>query len=236
MPVRHARSAKTQVPSAKRHNTAATARDSRRARPASRRSNVGQRNSCEPFSPPEDWYEPTGAETDYQIKVQDPGDGFVHVLTPNDVRSRLAEMPAEFLHDLEVVQLSRMTRKKLCFPCYGMQWGSALYLYPVDDSYTETFYDPPQTTFVNEARMYGGRWTQEETTWTLHWSEAAIRDFYLNNILIHELGHLLDERNSTYVDRERYAEWFAIQYGYRGTGGINSRRPNRKVCRRHHSC
>ncbi len=43
---------------------------------------------------------------------------------------------------------------------------------------------------------------------------AAIKDFYLNNILIHELGHLLDERNTSYTDRERYAEWFAIKYGY----------------------
>ena len=24
------------------------------------------------------------------------------------------------------------------------------------------------------------------------WSELAVRDFYLNNILIHELGHLVD--------------------------------------------
>ena len=42
-----------------------------------------------------------------------------------------------------------------------------------------------------------------------------MRDYYLNNILIHELGHLVDSRNTGYVDRERYAEWFAVEYGYK---------------------
>jgi hypothetical protein len=49
------------------------------------------------------------------------------------------------------------------------------------------------------------------------WTEQAVRDFYLNNILIHELGHLVDQRNTRTIDRERYAEWFAVEYGYRAT-------------------
>jgi hypothetical protein len=66
--------------------------------------------------------------------------------------------------------------------------------------------------------MYGGRWEQFGVDrWRLVWSEASIKDFYLNNILIHELGHLVDDRNTRSVDRERYAEWFAIEYGYRAT-------------------
>ena len=64
--------------------------------------------------------------------------------------------------------------------------------------------------------MFGGRWIQDGGShWRLVWSERAIKDFYLNNILIHELGHLLDDRNSGYVDRERFAEWFALEHGYK---------------------
>src|SRR5690606_36553897 len=102
-------------------------------------------------------------------------------------------------------------------------------------SLVEHFHAAPQPTFYNEARMYAGQWEQAGNTWTLTWSEDAIRDFYLNNILIHELGHLLDDRNSSYPDRERYAEWFAIQYGYRATGGARSRRPRQSARRRHHA-
>jgi hypothetical protein len=200
-----------------------------------RRSSTGQRNAREPFAPPEDWYEPTDAAT-YRIVVQDPGPGYRHVVTPDQIRQRLSLVPKQFLEQLEVVQLSRMTRKKQSFPCYGMQWGNALYLYPLEDSLVEQYDCPPRPNLVNESRMYGGRWDEPAPgVWTLTWSERAAQDFYLNNILIHELGHLVDDRNTGYVDRERYAEWFAVQYGYRKSGGRMARNYRTSVRRRHHA-
>ena len=32
-----------------------------------------------------------------------------------------------------IMLMSRMTRKKASFPCYGMQWGASLYIYPIDE-------------------------------------------------------------------------------------------------------
>jgi hypothetical protein len=52
---------------------------------------------------------------------------------------------------------------------------------------------------------------------------------------MHELGHLIDNRNSGYLDRERFAEWFAVHYGYRATGGQTARGYRRSVRRRHHA-
>jgi hypothetical protein len=209
-----------------------TVRWSRRAR----RPQFGTQNVREPFAPPEDWHEPRGDDRAYRIVVQPPGEGYCHVVTPEQVRERLARAPQEFLKGLEVVQFSRMTRKKQSFPCYGMQWGSTLYLYPLEDTLEEWFTVPPRTEVVNEARMYGGQWDEPSTgAWRLSWSKAAIEDFYLNNILIHELGHLVDDRNTGYAARERYAEWFAIQYGYRATGGAAGRRVGARRQRRHHS-
>ena len=169
------------------------------------------------FLPPEEWHEPSDSNaTTYRIVRRDPGDGFRHVVTPADIRQRLAQLPSEMLQRLEVVHLSRMTRKKRTFPCYGMQWGASLYLYPIEESLVEHFDRPPRPQVFNEARMFGGRWEQSSAEcWRLVWTEDTIRDFYLNNILIHELGHLLDQRNRGYVDRERYAEWFAIRHGYK---------------------
>ena len=74
---------------------------------------------------------------------------------------------------------------------------------------------------------------QDGTEWQLVWTEATIKDFYLNNILIHELGHLLDNRNTSYTDRERYAEWFAIEHGLKKSGRPKRERKKR-VRRRHH--
>jgi hypothetical protein len=126
-----------------------------------------------------------------------------------------------------------MTRKKTTFPCYGLQWGAAIYLYPIEMDLVERFSRPPRPAEYNEARMYGGRWIQKGESWSLVWTPETIRDFYLNNVLIHELGHLLDDRNSSQRDRERYAEWFAIEHGYRRTRpGVSSRRRRRRRARR----
>jgi hypothetical protein len=167
--------------------------------------------------------------------LQQPGPGFRHILTPAEVAQRLGQLPAAFLRPLEVIQFSRMTRKKRSFPCYGMQWGPAVYLYPIEESLVEYFNQPPKPSQLNEAKMYGGRWIhQSGRIWKLVWTERAIKDFYLNNILIHELGHLLDNRNRRPGDRERFAEWFAVRFGYLPTQ--SGRRPGKKpVRRRHHS-
>ena len=199
-----------------------------------RRASTGQRNAREPFAPPEDWYEPTEADN-YRIVVQDPGPGYRHVVTPAQIRERLKQVPQQFIEQLEVVQLSKVTRKKQSFPCYGMQWGNALYLYPIEESFVEQYDCPPRPNLVNETRMYGGRWDEPSTgVWTLTWTEQAAQDFYLNNILIHELGHLVDERNTGYIDRERYAEWFAVHYGYLQSGGRAARNYHLPARRRRH--
>jgi len=201
----------------------------------SKRLRSGERNLQLPFVPPENWHEPQGTGGSYRMVVQPAGTGFRHVLTPEDVRRRLSQLPERFLAPLEVVQFSHMTRKKQSFPCYGMQWGSTIYLYPIEESLTEHYALPPKPNQIIEARQYGGRWMQTgPEQWQLVWTLEALRDFYLNNVLIHELGHLLDDRNSRYVERERYAEWFAMRWGYPASRARAERRP-RSVQRRHRS-
>jgi hypothetical protein len=210
-------------------NSATAPRARGRGARLSKRTRIAPRNEKLPFAPPEDWYEPTENGQGYRIIVQSPGAGYRHVLTPDDVRRRLAQLPPEFLKSLEVVQFSRMTRKKRSLPCYGLQWGTTLYLYPIEENLVEQYHRPPKPSQQIEARMYGGRWEHVSgDTWRLTWTESAIRDFYLNNILIHELGHLVDDRNANARDRERYAEWFAVRHGYQPT-----RRSRRPIVRRH---
>ena len=192
-----------------------------------------------PFLPPEDWYEPAEEHSrDFRVIVQSPGRGFRHAVTADEVRERLAQLPAWMIRPLEVVQLSRMTRKKKTFPCYGMQWGCTLYLYPIEDHLVEEFSRAPKPAVYNESKMYGGRWKQHsQGGWHLIWTPSTLRDFYLNNILIHELGHLLDDRNASYIDRERYAEWFALEHGYKPSqrARLASQAVRRRIKRRHHA-
>jgi len=200
-----------------RQSATALSRPVQKAVTLGKRLRVRSKQDQGPFVPPEDWHEMTEREG-YRIIEQPPGHDFQHVVTAREVHQRLAQLPPSFVESLEVVQLSRMTRKKRSFPCYGMQWGNAIYLYPIEKGLVEHFTRPPRPAEHNEMRAYGARWVQESPAhWKLVWTPTAIRDFYLNNVLIHELGHLLDHRNGSYRDRERFAEWFAIEHGYRPT-------------------
>ena len=100
-----------------------------------------------------------------------------------------------------------------------MQWGPNIFLYPIEESLTEVYVRPPRPEQLVEARMYGGRWHQVGSLWELRWTASTLKDFYLNNVLIHEIGHCNDDRNTNFLSRERYANWFADEYGYRATRG-----------------
>jgi hypothetical protein len=217
------------------HGPVALAKRQDHGMPFSKRARTTQRDQRLPFVPPEDWYEPTNRSSGYRVVLQAPGKGYRHPVTPAEVRARLDALPPAFVAPLEVIQFSRMTRKKQSFPCYGMQWGASLYLYPIEENLVEYYDKPPKPSQRIEARMYGGRWLQDRhNVWKLVWTEQAIKDFYLNNILIHELGHLLDDRNVRSVDRERYAEWFALRHGY-ASSQRRSKPAKKLIRRRHHS-
>lgn len=171
-----------------------------------------------PYNAPELWHEPRGVQQ-LRVAIQPAGAGYVHPVTEDEVRERLNLLPRQFTRELEVVQFSRMTRKRQTFPCYGMQWGTTVYLYPIEDNLVETYSAPPKPAQQIEARMFGAKWAQQGKLWTLTWTAEGIKDFYLNNVLIHEVGHLNDPRNTTYRDRERFANWFAIEHGYRASRG-----------------
>lgn len=199
-----------------------------------RRMRLPVRNQALPYEPPEEWHEPQEQTSGYRVIVRKPGKGYRHVVTEKEIKARLARLPEELLKDLQIVQLAQMTRKKQGLPCYGMQWGQAIYLYPMEEDLTETYAVPPDPQQQVEARMYGATWQALDSgLWELQWTPQALRDFYLNNILIHELGHLVDRHNSTTADRERYAEWFAIEYGYLPTADQRTRK-RKTVKRRHH--
>ncbi len=132
-----------------------------------------QRRPGQSFEPTEDWHEPA-EKAGYRVIVRNPGKGYRHVVTEDQIRDRLARLPQQFLKDLDVVQLACMTRKKNRFPYYGLQWGTAIYLYPFEENLEETFYRPPPRALVIEAKMFGGQIIQDAPgVWKLIWSESA---------------------------------------------------------------
>ncbi len=213
---KHSKSSKTKQGQSKQRLGRSRTRRRQHVRPvaAHRHRGVLDTGRVEAFNAPEDWHEPIGRD-DIKFVVQEPGEGYMHPVTVSQVRKRLSQLPERFTRDIEVIQFSRMTRKRALFPCYGMQWGPNIYLYPIEESLVESYVRPPRPTQLVEAKMFGARWSQDGNLWRLTWTRKTLRDFYLNNVLVHEVGHVNDERNTNFDARERYADWFAIEYGYR---------------------
>ena len=145
------------LPQSQQHYAAALAKARRPGVLANKRVRGVARNLQLPFVPPEDWHEPTRPQESLPRGGATAGQGlsaYPHAQRRPRAAGRVSRRQP--WPTCEVVQFSRMTRKKQSFPCYGMQWGSSLYLYPIEENLIEYYHCPPTPNQVNEARMYGG--------------------------------------------------------------------------------
>src|SRR6478609_5100688 len=86
------------------HNNAA--RTKRKFVTLGKRERISSAALRGPYLPPERWYEPREeADGRYAVIVQTPGTGYRHVVTEDDVRRRLAQLPEWMVRPLQVVQL-----------------------------------------------------------------------------------------------------------------------------------
>lgn len=174
-------------------------------------------------------------EVSYDIMREEPGEGFRHVVTPPEIYSRLADFPSWMLESLDIVLLARITKKERLFPCYGFQQEGVIALFPVPDgpahSSVEIWTAAPPPSFRTELEMFGVQWERcLNGEWEARWTEQQIHDYYLENIIPHEVAHLIDGRNTRKVDRERFARWFALDQSIRRRS--TQKRP---AHRRHHA-
>ncbi len=145
--------------------------------------------------------------------VEPAGKDHVHVLTPDEILDRLHALPDNLLCNLSCVVLPRMTRKRKLFNVYGMQWDKTIYLYPMSTDLRAGDHHVLDDALLKEARQFGATIEQHTNGPVIQWTMETIKAYYLENILIHELGHTFDTKNTSTKDREAYAEWFARKWG-----------------------
>jgi len=187
------------------------------------------------FTVPEKWYEPVQDHDDIKIIQHPPGSGYIHPASTVEVRCFLADLLPEIIPpELQIIQLSSITRKRDREPLYGMQWGCAVYLYPQGENLIEEYTVAPKPEHKQVTEKYGGHWhNRQNGKWTLIWKKIEqLRDFYLHNVLMHEIGHAHDNRNTTPRKREQFANAFAIEHGDRP---YTQDKKKGRVHKRHHN-
>ena len=144
---------------------------------------------------------------------------FIMPVTAKEVQTVLCQIPTLFLDNLKAVFLLGGTRKQekaFHLYQYGGYWQQCIFLnaYPKSKMHL-TYKKWPHPAIIEEYRRAGVHIVRKRRVMTLTFSPQSLKTFYLRDTLFHELGHHLDTRNIRQVERERFAEWFAMEYGYR---------------------
>jgi len=142
---------------------------------------------------------------------------FARPFDAQDVCEVIEQLAPDLVAGLRAVILLGGTKKQDLVSYSGLfHWGcycwDRIYLHPyprrrlaywlgtrVDPRY-EREYGPSGVEILEQGGYY-----------RLVWSEASLRRYYLDNVLLHEIGHHADKRAASRRKRERFADWFAAE-------------------------
>ena len=90
-------------------------------------------------------------------------------------------------------------------------------LYPFPYKYlSHTYKKLPAPHKINDFKRAGARIKKIKQGWKVEFSLMNLRNFYLNDVLIHEIGHHVDKIYNTYDKSnnkiENFAEYFVQKY------------------------
>jgi len=92
--------------------------------------------------------------------------------------------------------------------------GSHIRIYPIPEKLRWCYgKNKPSPSFAQERLEFGAYWRKIDYDWFLCWDETSLRDYILNHILIHEIGHSLDNIHYGTRRGEKLAEAFAHRIG-----------------------
>lgn len=148
---------------------------------------------------------------------------FLRPYSAKDVTRVLAEIPPQFLQGLGRVLLLGGTRKQEATALGRLfYWGSYvrpgtvhLFAYP-RRAMRLRYRKPPSKERMIEWEFAQPSVSRDGGHWIVEFTAAGLREFYLYDVLPHEIGHHVDrfrEHKKSYRESEYYAEWFADRFG-----------------------
>lgn len=160
---------------------------------------------------------PSKYETLPIIMHDNPSRDFFFPLSPDETLKALKALPKRDYEGISHIWLRRVKKSDFIEGLSPLAWfccGSgvrAIVLFPWPNDMILN-YGPtrPSNRTINEFERFGAKLQQTGKNWVSKWTLDGIRNFYIQGILYHEVGHHLD----TYMNSRGYneAEEFADQY------------------------
>ncbi|OEH92354.1 hypothetical protein [Bacillus solimangrovi] len=156
------------------------------------------------------------------IKTYKAKNGLIHPINEDDIRKVLHKIPSEFLMNLRAIYLCSGSEKQKNYS--NVRFGTyhdyykTIFLHPFPESKCIQYDKKPKPSISLEYERHGAIWYKEGKGWNLQFDIHSLRSLYLKDVLIHEIGHHVenishDIKHKSYAQREKFADWFALEYG-----------------------
>ncbi|NOQ73479.1 MAG: hypothetical protein GQ574_15850 [Crocinitomix sp.] len=151
--------------------------------------------------------------------VDNPSRDFFFPVTKEDIQEQLKNLPDYQIKWLSYIWLKKQSQKEFdnensLQGCYI--WGGGiqlitLYSFPNDLKMNFGKKRPKQST-LNWYKAFCSRLVEEKQNWYLQWTKEEIKNYYLNGLLLHEIGHHIDNQYKYSIASITKAEKWADNY------------------------
>jgi hypothetical protein len=159
------------------------------------------------------------------IFIQDnPSRDFFFPVSLADIRTVLPRVPSAGLTHIWLKRLRKADWEtgQQPFACFIAGSGVRLVvLYPWPKDMVLRFRKKPSRRFLRGLTRWGPELARDEDGWLLRWNEAQLRRFYIEDLLLHEIGHHVDYYTRRWSKAnirtcEEFAYQFAVQWSAAG--------------------
>ncbi len=153
------------------------------------------------------------------IRVEPTHSEFVFPVTLAEIQAALQSVPPKFVHGIKAVLIPSGTRKQIkvasSLYIYGEYWQKCIFLHPYPKKFMVLNNGKELKPHELEAYKRAGAEIQNVgNNLEVCFTELSLRNFFLKDVLMHEIGHHADQSRRAQKKREGFAEWFALEYGY----------------------
>jgi hypothetical protein len=138
---------------------------------------------------------------------------YVYPCSIEDVRKKLEELSSRMLSNISVIHLCKQVKMNpgVDAHIYG---GTNIRIYPVPEKFRwNCGRKKPNPAFAQERLEFGAYWREIDNEWFLCWGRDSLKEYILNHVLLHEIGHSLDDFHYGTGRGEKLAEAFAHRIG-----------------------
>lgn len=158
--------------------------------------------------------------------VDNPSKNFYFPVTIEEIKAFLKELPEELTTNLTHIWLRKISKKEYekegslqgCFICGGGVNLIVLYPFP-RNMMMKLGKKKPTNKIIKWYSNYEPKLVENKKGWFFLWTLDKIKRYYLEGLLLHEIGHQMDSYHKRYWSKnykergEKFADNFAYYWG-----------------------